>query len=53
MAEDKVKAEDVTEKPVPDTQTVELTEAALEKVTGGGAGHSGGGSGTGKIKPEG
>jgi hypothetical protein len=52
MADEKIKAEDVKEKPVADTQTDELPEAALEHVTGGGIGSSGGGAGAGKIKPE-
>jgi hypothetical protein len=51
MADEKAKAEDVKEKPVPEVQSDELPDAALEKVTGGFA--SGGGGGTGKIKPEG
>ncbi len=52
MADEKAKAQDVNEKPVSELKEDELPEAALEKVTGGGVGSSGGGAGAGKIKPE-
>jgi hypothetical protein len=49
MADEKIKAEDVKEKPVPDAQKDELPEAELEKITGGNIGSQSSGAGAGKI----